>query len=79
VILSVARPNHQLLLENDMGINHNGETTAVIDGVALGYNVCVNDTIELINQVYLDIPQQREQIAIGVMVGMIATLPSMQR
>lgn len=71
---------HQILLEYDMGIhpkpNTNSETETEIGGVALGYNVRVHDSIELINQIHIDIPQEGEPVAAGIMIGMIATMPS---
>jgi hypothetical protein len=71
--------HHQLLLEYDMLFRTRlaeGEDTVEVGGVALGYNVVAHDAIELINQVYLDIPRSGEPVAVGFMVGFIATLPS---
>ncbi len=45
-------------------------------GLALGYNVTLSESIELINQLYLDIPQRDDPVAVGLMIGFIATLPS---
>ncbi len=44
-------------------------------GVAVGYNVFLHDTLELINQVRVDLPQRDERAGVGFMVGLIATLP----
>jgi hypothetical protein len=70
---------HQLLIEYDMAFHPKGaaETDAVeVGGVALGYNIVLNDAIELINQLYLDVPQDDEPVSLGIMVGLIATLPA---
>lgn len=71
--------NHQLLFECDMGIADNpadDEDRMEIGGVALGYNVALNDTVELINQVSLDIPQSGEDFAVGISTGLIITMPT---
>ncbi|NOZ01560.1 MAG: hypothetical protein GXP54_06690 [Deltaproteobacteria bacterium] len=75
---------HQLLLEYDMGLHPlpSDEVYGVnVGGVALGYNVCVVEdcALELINQVYFDIPQAGENFSVGIMMGFIATLPSVNR
>jgi hypothetical protein len=70
---------HQLLLEYDMGFRpspEDDERITEVGGIALGYNVVISDSLELINQIYVDIPQQGESVAAGVMIGIIATLPS---
>lgn len=70
---------HQVLLEYDMAFHPKAgpdDHAVDIGGIALGYNVVLADPIELITQVYLDIPQEDEQAAVGVMVGFIATMPS---
>ncbi|MCP4676246.1 MAG: hypothetical protein GY854_12200 [Deltaproteobacteria bacterium] len=69
---------HQIFGEYDMGFHPNPieeEHTVDVGGVALGYNVTLSDAIELINQVYLDIPQDGEDISFGVMAGFIVTMP----
>jgi hypothetical protein len=69
---------HQILLEYDMGIHPDPaqeERQVDIGTAALGYNVTLVDAIELINHFYLDIPQDNDPIAFGVMIGFIATLP----
>jgi len=73
---------HQILLEFDMAFHPKGgadEHTVDIGGVALGYNVVLTDPIELITQLYLDLPQAGERASVGVMVGFIATLPAGDR
>jgi len=75
------REHHQLLIEYDMffqTLPAEEEKTVEVGGFALGWNVVVNDAIELINQVYFDVPQYGEPLAAGLMVGFIATLPSPQ-
>lgn len=70
---------HQLLLEYDMGFRPDpaeDEHAAEIGGLTLGYNIGLGDYIELINQVFLDIPQDNETTAWGFSVGFIATMPS---
>ena len=72
-------PNHQVLLEFDTTFHPQASgQKAEIGGLALGYNVCLtkNCGIEMINQVYFDIPQAGEQFSTGIMTGMIVTLPS---
>ncbi|RLB58308.1 MAG: hypothetical protein DRI34_05260 [Deltaproteobacteria bacterium] len=69
---------HQLLLEYDMSF-HSAEAdehSLDIGGVALGYNVVLTERLELITQLYLDIPGTGEGWAAGVLVGLIATLPA---
>lgn len=70
--------HHMLHLEYDMVVPFSPAADSPsyeVGGVALGYNVVVHEHIELINQVYLDIPQTGERGSIGLMVGLIATVP----
>lgn len=63
---------HQLHLVFDMTFRHNaasGEIANEVGGVALGYNIMVTDEIELINQVYLNIPQGSESFSAGLSLG----------
>lgn len=72
-------PRHQIFVEYDMALHPEaGEDEHAVDigGVTLGYNVVIADPIELITQIYIDIPQADEQASVGLMVGFIATLPS---
>ena len=74
------REGHQLLLEADAVFHADpaaGEEAVDVGGVALGYNACLSRdcAIELVNQVYLDVPQGAEPLAMGVMTGFVATLP----
>ncbi|HOI12187.1 MAG TPA: hypothetical protein PK313_17015, partial [Myxococcota bacterium] len=72
-------PDHELVLEFDTllhpihGADH--ARRAEIGGLALGYNVVLNDTAELLAQVSADIPQGRERWAFGATLGVILTLP----
>lgn len=70
--------HHQLLVEFDATVHDHaaGEGSGLeTGGVALGYNVFLHDTLELINQVRVDLPQGDERAAVGFMIGLIATLP----
>ncbi len=78
---TIAR-SHQILLEFDFAwkrLRGADERELEIGGVALGYNVTLSDRIELIHQVYLDIPQSGETFNAGFMMGLIFTLPSVKR
>lgn len=70
---------HQLLLEHDV-VWHPRPSAEdrpfEVGGLALGYNVTLSRAIELINQIYFDLPQAGEPAAFGVMSGFIATLPA---
>jgi hypothetical protein len=71
---------HEILLGYDMSFNHNaraGERVTDVGGISLGYNVILADPLELITEVYFDIPQDDENFGVDVMVGFIATLPSL--
>ncbi len=75
--LTVAE-GHQILLEYDMAFHERSVDEHPVDvgGLAIGYNMKINGSIELISQVYLDIPQNDEVVAVGLTIGFIATLPS---
>ncbi len=67
----------QVLVEVDMTIRPDaaeGERDTEIGGVALGFNYTLSDTVELINQVAMDVPQGDEKVSFGVFTGFIATL-----
>lgn len=69
---------HQLLLQFDSEILNNpasGEDTFILGGIALGYNVVLNDYIELINEVSFDIPQSGEDFSAGINIGIVVSLP----
>lgn len=73
---------HQLLVEYGMDFHPDaaeGERGVEMGGLGFGYNVGLNDTLELITQLYVDIPQQDERVEYGLMTGFIATLPSARR
>jgi len=71
---------HQLLLELDGAFRPaRGPTDPrwELGGAAVGYNLVLSESVELINQVFVDLPQGRaEPVAIGLMIGFIATLPA---
>jgi hypothetical protein len=72
----------QLLIEFDATAHDHAEgpeSGYEVGGVAVGYNVMLHDTLELINQVRIDLPQSGEKAATGFMVGLIATLPDRSR
>lgn len=72
---------HQILLDFELAFHPmaaEGELTTEIGGVGLGYNVILNDAIELIVEVRFDIPQRDEELSVGLMAGMIATIPTAQ-
>ncbi len=70
----------QLLLEFDGATEdhpshlHGTQKEWSTGGWALGYNVDLNDTMELLTQAYIDIPEDGEDTGFGLMVGFIATL-----
>ena len=75
--LTVAE-GHQLLAEYDMNLRPKPleERESEVGGIAVGYNAVLNDSIELINQVFFDLPQSDEQFCWGLMIGLIATMPA---
>jgi len=69
----------QLFLCYDMAFNHRAaddERKTDVGGVAVGYNACLNERIELITEVFFDIPQDGENFGVDFIIGFIATLPS---
>ncbi|MBN2530449.1 MAG: hypothetical protein JXR76_28945 [Deltaproteobacteria bacterium] len=46
-----------------------------IGGIALGYNMMVSSSLEIIAQVTLDISQKSETVSAGAMIGFVAALP----
>lgn len=76
--ITIAR-RHQLLLDFQMALRPmapNGEQQVEIGSLGIGYNVFVCDSIELISEVRLDIPQDDEELSVGFILGLIATVPS---
>ncbi|RLE29109.1 MAG: hypothetical protein DRJ61_15205, partial [Acidobacteria bacterium] len=73
-------PGRQFLLEFDGCTEdqeshlHGTEKEWSIGGWALGFNASLNRTMELITQVYLDVPDDGEDYGLGAMVGFIATM-----
>ena len=75
----MVRPGHQLLAELDLAAPlHCSEGCRPLDvgGLTLGYNVEVSETMESINQVTLDVPQEGERPTAAVTTGIILSLPS---
>jgi hypothetical protein len=70
--------NHQLLLEADatFTVTAAPADATEVGGIALGYNVMVHDAVELITQLFLDVPQAGERFSSALTVGVILTLPS---
>jgi len=77
--ISLSFPGQQLLLEYDMTFSPQAspeEKAIDVGGLALGYNVSLHKRIELITEVFFDIPQQDEAFAVRLLIGFIATLPA---
>ena len=69
---------HQILVEYDTRFHPDPEAQERqidVGTIALGYNVVLVEAIELINHFYLDIPQDDKTTALGVMIGIITTMP----
>lgn len=70
-------PTQQILLQYDITV-HDEPEPGVPDvergALALGYNAILNDSLELISEAWLDVPQGDESYHLGLMVGVIATL-----
>lgn len=70
--------NHQLLLEHDLELRPQAgadDPRVGVGGIALGYNLQLDDTLELVSQLYVDLPQAGEQLAFGLTFGFILTVP----
>jgi hypothetical protein len=70
---------HQLLAEFDVGFHPDAgdpERRVDIGGIAVGYNVVLHERLELITQLCVDIPQGDEKAAVGLLAGIIVTLPT---
>jgi len=46
-----------------------------VGGLSLGYNLTLDEHLELIHEVSLDIPQEDEELGVGFRLGVIARLP----
>lgn len=64
----------QVLAAVDFAIAHSGDGLD-IGSAALGYNQVISDTIELITELSLDIPQDSESVTGAVSIGFVATIP----
>ncbi len=68
----------QLFISYNMIFNHRNaedEHKTEVGGVALGYNFFVAERLEIITEVFFDIPQADEEFGVNFLVGLIATLP----
>ena len=45
-----------------------------VGGLSLGYNLALDDRLELIHEVSLDIPQADEELGVGFSLGLVATV-----
>lgn len=74
------REGQQVFLCYDMAFNHRngeGERKTEVGGIALGYNGMLTEELEIISEVWFDIPQDEEDFGFNFTLGFIATLPSM--
>jgi hypothetical protein len=72
------REGHQLCAQLDLHLHPGalaGERQLDLGAAALGYNVVLNETLELITQVAVSLPERGERAALSLMLGFIATLP----
>ncbi len=70
-------PGQQLFLEYDATFKDepDPEESSFENGsLALGYNLMLNETLELITEARLNIPLENEKTSVGFFVGLIATL-----
>jgi len=51
------------------------QPTHEVGAIAVGYNVMIFESIELINEISCDVPRGDEQISWGVSTGIIVTMP----
>jgi len=68
---------HQILLEYDFSFMEKtdpGQGSFENGALALGYNVLLNESLELITEARLNIPRDDEKITSGFFAGLIATL-----
>ena len=64
--------NNQILFATDFSIPSVGD--AEVGSATLGYNVVLNDNIELITEVGIDIPQDDEEASASFSIGFVGTL-----
>jgi hypothetical protein len=68
----------QLLFEFNFEIKHfigKDEKTFNTEGFAIGFNIKIHPTIEIINQAFIDIPQNNKKPKFSFMTGLIITIP----
>ncbi len=78
----MVRPGHQILLEIDVTFHiapHLPDHPVEPGAVAIGYNVTLGPTVELVTEVALDIPAWGNGPSIAIMAGLILTLPVTQQ
>lgn len=71
-------PAHQILVEADAAfhpLERAGERPAEVGGAALGYNVILHPAVELVTELFLDIPQTGRSFSASVTAGIILTRP----
>lgn len=70
-------PSQQILLQYNLTV-HDEPEPGIPDvergALALGYNAMLSDILELVSEVWLDIPQDDEDAHLGLKVGIIAAL-----
>ena len=62
---------HQFLLAYSMELVHKPEFEFAKGPLALGYNVMLNDNIELVTEVDFNIPEKGEDFSVGFNAGLI--------
>jgi len=76
-------PGHQLLIEFDGELQSNAANPSHLrnndkewttGGVAIGYNAFLQESLELISHIYIDIPEDNEDLSFGWMFGFITTM-----
>jgi len=68
---TVVAKKHELHIQYDMSFRHYNHARKVdVGGIALGYNAKINKNIEIISQIYIDIPQPGEHLAVGLSISL---------
>jgi len=69
---------HQVLVRYDATVVVDPEPEQhdlEVGGLSLGYNLTLDEHVELIHEVSLDIPQEDEELGVGFSLGLVARLP----
>ncbi len=70
-------PGWQVLIEYDFLVHKEEQGHYVHQGgVAVGCNVMLNPALELVTQLYFDVPNEGENFGVNLLVGFIATVPA---